>query len=74
MVNKHAISQIPREEANRGFKSQIIFVPKMDCGIRPIINLKGLNTYVQTVHFKMEDIHMLKNTLQPGYWMTKVDL
>ena len=74
MVAKQVISQVPHEEASKGFKSQLFSVPKKDGGMRPIINLKGLNTYVETVHFKMEGIHMLKDTLKPGDWMTKVDL
>ena len=49
-------------------------VPKKDGGQRPIINLKKLNSFVQTQHFKMEGIHMLKDLLKPGDWMTKVDL
>ena len=30
------------------------------------INLKRLNSFVQTEHFKMEGIHMLKDLLKPG--------
>jgi len=29
---------------------------------------------MEEVHFKMEGIHMLKDILKPGDWMTKVDL
>ena len=74
MIEKQAVSQIPREQINKGFISQLFSVPKKDGGMRPIINLKSLNTFVETVHFKMEGIHMLKDTLKPGDWMTKVDL
>ena len=74
MLAKQAVSQIPKEQANKGFKSQLFSVPKKDGGMRPIINLKGLNTFVETVHFKMEGIHMLKDILKPGDWMTKVNL
>ena len=34
---------------------------------------EGLNQYVQTEHFKMEGIHVLKYLLSPGDWMVKVD-
>ena len=47
--------------------------PKKDGGERPVINLKSLNKFVKTEHFRMEGIHMLKD-LQPGDWMAKVDL
>ena len=39
-----------------------------------MINLKQLNTFVKTEHFKLESIHMLKDLLKPGNWMAKVDL
>ena len=74
MVKKQAISQLPRGQAAKGFLSQLFPVPKKDGGMRPIINLKRLNSFVQTVHFKMEGIHLLKDTLKTGDWMTKVDL
>ena len=74
MIDKHAITPVPKEQAAKGFQSQLFAVPKKDGGTRPIINLKRLNSFVQEVHFKMEGIHMLKDTLKPGDWMTKVDL
>ena len=42
--------------------------------MRPVINLKELNTYVAPHHFKMEGLHTLKDLLKTGDWMTKVDL
>ena len=36
--------------------------------------MKKLNSFVKTEHFKMEGIHMLKDLLKPGDWMTKADL
>ena len=73
MVNKQAVSQIPGEQTNKGFISQLFSVPKKR-GMRPIINLKSLNTFVEKVLFKMEGIHMLKDTLKSGDWITKVNL
>ena len=72
MVDKNAISRVCQKQ--EGFLSQLFMVPKKDGGQRPIINLKKLNSFVQTEHFKMEGIHMLKDLLKPGDWMTKVDL
>ena len=42
--------------------------------MRPIINWKKLNLFLQTVHFKMEGTYMLRDLLKPGDWLTKVDL
>ena len=39
-----------------------------------MVNLKALNNFVVTPHFKMEGIHTLKNLLRPGDWLVKVDL
>ncbi len=74
MVDKQAIQRIPQNQFNKGFHSQLFIVPKKDGGQRPIINLKRLNSFVQTHHFKMEGIYMLKDLLKEGDWMTKVDL
>ena len=45
-----------------------------DGGQRPVINLKPLNQFVQQQHFKMEGIHTLRELIQPGDWLTKLDL
>ena len=71
MLDKHAIQLIPSNQANKGFHSQLFTVPKKDGGTRPIINLKKLNSFVQTVHFKMEGTYMLRDLLKTGDWMTK---
>ena len=43
-------------------------------GPTSVINLKPLNCFVQTHHFKMEGMHDLKNLLREGDWLVKVDL
>jgi hypothetical protein len=52
----------------------VFLVLKKDGGQRPVINLKGLNRFIHTEHFKMEGIHILKDLLKAGDWMVKVDL
>ena len=49
---KNAISRVCQKQ--EGFLSHLFMVPKRDGGQRPIINLKKLNFFVQTEHFKME--------------------
>ena len=39
-----------------------------------MINLKALNQFVRSEHFKMEGLHLLPDLLQPGDWMVKMDL
>ena len=56
------------------FYSSVFVVPKKDRGWRPIINLRELNRYVISPHFKMENISNLKDVILPGDWMCKIDL
>ncbi|XP_044147245.1 uncharacterized protein LOC122935540 [Bufo gargarizans] len=42
--------------------------------MRPVINLRALNSVVRYRHFKMEGIHLLRDLLVPGDWMVKLDL
>ena len=75
MLNKQAITEVLGvERLGKEFVSQLFAVPKKDGAIRPIINLKALNHFVEVTHFKMEGIHMLKDLLRQGDFMTKVDL
>ena len=72
MLEKGAIQEARTK--GRGFVSNVFLVPKKEGGQRPVINLKKLNEYIHTEHFKMEVIHLLKDLLRKGDWMTKVDL
>ena len=49
-------------------------VPKKDGGQRPVINLKHLNRFVKSEHFKMEGLHTVKALIQKNNWLAKVDL
>lgn len=44
------------------------------CPFRPIVNLKFLNQFVEKHHFKMEDIRSLKDILQKGDKVAKLDI
>ena len=57
-----------------GFFSPVFIVPKKDGGWRPIINLKALNQFLRTQHFKMENIYTLRDILKQGDYMGKIDL
>ena len=55
MLEKHAIEETTSR--GHGFLSTISLVPNKGGGQRPVINLKSLNNFVYTEHFKMEGIH-----------------
>ena len=73
MLKKQAI-QLLEHPVEAGFLSNIFLVPKKNGGQRPVINLKALNQFINTEHFKMEGIHTVKDLLKPGDWLAKVDL
>ena len=54
--------------------SQIFLVEKKGEGQRPVINLKGLNHFIKTEHFKMEGLRLLPDLLQAQDWMIKMNL
>ena len=70
LLNK-AIEKI--HSPRRGLYSILFLVPEKDGGQRPVINLKALNQFVQTQHFKMEGIHTLKDLINQKDWLAKVD-
>ena len=72
LLQKGAVSPVTPQ--GEGFYSSLFLVPKKDGGQRPVINLKALNKFVRTEHFKMEGIHTLKDIIKPQDWMAKVDL
>jgi hypothetical protein len=55
------------------FVSNIFTVPKPDGSRRFIINLKKLNTFLDTPHFKMEDIRTAITLVRPNVFMTVID-
>ena len=74
MMSKGAVQRLHPKEAQSGFFSNIFLVPKKDGRMRPVINLKALNQYVQPQHFKMEGMQNLRDLLRQNDWMTKLDL
>jgi len=56
------------------FLSQIFLVPKRDGSFRPVVNLRPLNQFMQQVHFKMENLGMMRDLLREGDWLASIDL
>ena len=56
LLLKRAVTRLPpcKEE----FISNIFLVPQETGDMRPVINLKPLNQYIQNIHFKMENIQI----------------
>lgn len=58
----------------QGFISRCSSFQKKDGGARPIIDLRELNKFIHWEHLKMDGIHLIKDLLQEGDWMIKIDL
>jgi len=56
------------------FVSKIFAVPKSDGSYRLILNLKQLNTFIESEHFKMEDYRTVCNMLEDGMFLASIDL
>ena len=39
-----------------------------------VINLKALNVFVKSQHFKTEGIHLIPDLMVQGDWLTRIDL
>ena len=50
--------------SKESFVSQIFLVEKKEGGQSPVINLKSLNNFVKTAHFKMKGLHILPDLIQ----------
>lgn len=69
------IGAISEVQACKGqFLSKIFLIPKPDGKSRFIINLKQLNLFIKTDHFKMEDYRVASSLITPGCFLAKLDL
>ena len=74
LLAKGAIIPITQPPAEQDFISTVLLVPKKDGGARPVINLRALNCFISSQDFKMEGVHLLKELIKSGNWVTRVDL
>ena len=57
-----------------GFLSPHFVVPKSGGRWRLVFNLKTLNSFVDSQHFKMETLAVLPDLVSSHWWMAKIDL
>jgi hypothetical protein len=74
LLQKAAIEQVPTFSLGPGFYSRLFLVPKKKGGMRPVIDLSILNTYLVVPHFKMETNRSIRASILPEIWSTSLDL
>jgi hypothetical protein len=72
LLQKKKIEIVPETELC--FVSGLFVIPNRTGGYRPIVNMKGLNRYIENHYFKMERVQILKDTIRPLDFFTKIDL
>ena len=68
-VEKGAVTVADSHSPQTEFYSVFFLVPKKNGQMRLVINLKALNQWVETPHFKMEGLTSLRDLLRQGDWL-----
>ncbi len=74
LLDKGAIERVPLPDRQSGYYSRYFLVPKKDGGLRPILDLRGLNRYLRIYKFKMLTIKMIVSHIQSEDWFVTIDL
>ena len=72
LVNKGVLKEVDYDKDQ--FISTIFFRPKPDGTYRMILNLKGLNNFIEYKHFKMEHLNNAILSVTRGCFMGSIDL
>ena len=73
MLLKGALEEVQNHHSP-GFYSRIFVVPKKTGDLRPVIDLKILNTHLKSKPFKMETPHSIRKSLDQNMWVFSIDL
>ncbi|KAI2644567.1 Transposon Ty3-G Gag-Pol polyprotein [Labeo rohita] len=74
LLSKEAIEHVPLPEIESGYYSRYFLVPKKDGGLRPILDLRGLNRSVKALKFKMLTVKTVVTQIQHHDWFVTIDL
>ncbi|CAJ0935182.1 unnamed protein product [Ranitomeya imitator] len=68
------IIPVPQSERIQGFYSNLFIVPKKDCTVRPILDLKLLNTFIRVRRFRMESLRSVIASMEKGEFLASIDI
>ena len=74
LLQKKAIVKVDFSEQHAGFYSKYFLIPKKDGGLRPILDLRHLNSFLKVLPFKMLTTSQILHTVEEGEWFTSLDL
>ena len=74
LLDKGAILPVDPLLHPGGFYSTYFLVSKKDGGLRPILDLRGLNRYLKVLPFHMLTTGVVQRVVCPGEWFTTIDL
>ena len=73
LLEKGAVVKVLNPQHQERFYSTLFLVPRKGGQMRPVINLKRLNEWVEPQHFKMKGMGTLKELLRVNDWMVNKD-
>lgn len=73
LQNKRVLEEVS-DPYSPGFYGRLFLRPKPDGSYRSIIDLSGLNDYVENDSFQMESSQSIQEALRPDLWVTSIDL
>ena len=74
LLAKGAIRKVPEADSQCGFYSRYFVIPKRGGGLRPILDLRVLNSRLRYYKFRMLTNKALLHSIQPLDWFTSIDL
>jgi hypothetical protein len=74
LLTKQAVIQVHNYQQSPGYYSPYFLASKKDGSLRPILNLKRFNKYLEKEKFRMETLRSILQTLQLGDWLYSLDL
>jgi len=71
---KQVVEWVPPALEGQGFYSIFFVVPKKPEGLRPILNLKPFNAFVNRTGFTLDSIKSVRGSLRQGDFAISIDL